>query len=79
MRIDPPRPDPDALIEMITADDRGRHSAQLRIFLGMSAGVGKTFAMLRAAQQKRAEGVDVIIGLVETHGRVETAALLQDS
>lgn len=68
--------DPDALLKVINDDERKRSSAKLRIFLGMSAGVGKTFAMLRAAQQKRAEGVDVVVGIVETHGRVETAALL---
>lgn len=49
----------------------------LRLFLGMSAGVGKTYAMLQAAHQKKAEGRDVVIGLVETHGRGETAKLLE--
>jgi two-component system, OmpR family, sensor histidine kinase KdpD len=50
---------------------------KLRIFLGYAAGVGKTFAMLEAAQQRRAEGVDVVVAHVETHGRADTEALLQ--
>jgi two-component system, OmpR family, sensor histidine kinase KdpD len=50
---------------------------KLKIFLGMCAGVGKTYAMLREAQQKLSEGNDVVIGFVETHGRPETQALLQ--
>ena len=49
---------------------------KLRVFFGMCPGVGKTYAMLSAARQRRAEGVDVVVGLVETHGRVETEALL---
>ena len=52
---------------------RGR----LKIFLGYAAGVGKTFAMLEAAHQRRAEGLDVVIGYVETHKRVETETLVQ--
>jgi two-component system sensor histidine kinase KdpD len=52
-------------------------SSALRIFLGMSAGVGKTYSMLKAAHQKKREGYDVVVGLVETHGRQETAALLE--
>ncbi len=68
--------DPDELLKVINEDEQARSSAKLRVFLGMSAGVGKTFAMLRAAQQKKAEGVDVVIGIAETHGRSETASLL---
>jgi two-component system sensor histidine kinase KdpD len=60
--------------EARTADASAR--GQLRIFFGMCPGVGKTYAMLQAAQQRRAEGVDVVVGLVETHGRAETEALL---
>ncbi|KPC53513.1 DUF4118 domain-containing protein [Amantichitinum ursilacus] len=68
------RPDPDQLLAQLRAEtpDRGR----LKIFFGANAGVGKTFAMLQQAQRQRADGVDVLVGLVETHGRVETAALL---
>jgi two-component system, OmpR family, sensor histidine kinase KdpD len=51
-------------------------SGRLHIFLGMCPGVGKTFAMLQAARQRLQEGVDVMVGIVETHGRTETAALL---
>lgn len=67
--------DPDEILRVINDDERTRSFAKLRVFLGMSAGVGKTFAMLRAAQQRKAEGADVVIGLVETHGRSETTAL----
>ena len=64
------RPSPDALLE--TTRRRGR----LKIFLGAAPGVGKTFEMLTAAQAKHREGVDVVVGVVETHGRKETEALL---
>jgi two-component system sensor histidine kinase KdpD len=64
------RPDPDALIKRATS------RARLRIFFGASPGVGKTYAMLESARRLRAEGSDVVIGVVETHGRSETAALL---
>ncbi len=65
------RPDPDALLALAQKDRRGR----LKIFLGAAPGVGKTYAMLQNAQRLKAEGVDVAIGLVETHGRAETLAL----
>lgn len=71
------RPDPDALLQAIEKEGQQEARAKLRIFLGMSAGVGKTYAMLKAAHQKKMEKVDVVIGVVETHGRSETAALLQ--
>lgn len=70
---DETRPDPDALLRHAEAEQRGR----LKIFLGMAPGVGKTFEMLTAARKKRRDGVDVCIGLVETHGRKETLALLE--
>lgn len=70
------RPDPDRLLQAINHQERSQVSGRLRIFFGMSAGVGKTYAMLEAAQQRLAEGVDVVVGVVETHGRVETEALL---
>jgi len=70
------RLDPDALLKIIDDDDRATSKGKLRLFLGMSAGVGKTFAMLKAAHQKKNEGADIVIGVVETHGRVETAALV---
>ena len=50
---------------------------KLKIFFGMSPGVGKTYAMLQAAREKQAEGCEVVVGIVETHGRKETEALLE--
>ncbi|MBK8987691.1 MAG: sensor histidine kinase KdpD [Chloroflexi bacterium] len=72
------RPDPDQLLNNIQRDAAQETRGKLKIFLGYAAGVGKTFAMLEAAQQRRAEGVDVVVGYVETHGRAETDALLAD-
>ena len=66
------RPDPDALLAAAGQEGRGR----LKIFVGAAPGVGKTYAMLSAARQLQREGVPVMVGLVETHGRVETRALL---
>ncbi|MBJ2159420.1 DUF4118 domain-containing protein [Variovorax sp. IB41] len=70
------RPDPDALIAQLRNDEARALRGKLRIYFGASAGVGKTWAMLSAAQRERTAGRDVLIGLVETHGRSETAALL---
>ena len=66
------RPSPDALLAAAERENRGR----LKIFLGAAPGVGKTYEMLMAGRAKRAEGVDVVIGVVETHGRKETEALV---
>jgi two-component system sensor histidine kinase KdpD len=66
------RPSPEALLDAATREGRGR----LKIFLGAAPGVGKTYEMLLSAQAKRREGVDVVIGIVETHGRRETGALV---
>ncbi len=66
------RPSPEALLEQASPETRGR----LKVFLGAAPGVGKTFQMLTNAQAKRAEGVDVAVGIVEAHGRKETEALL---
>ncbi len=71
------RPDPDALLSALDQEEKNQKQGKLRIFLGMSAGVGKTYAMLRAAHQKLNEGVDVVVGIVETHGRPETVALTE--
>lgn len=73
---DESRPNPDLLLKALQTDESGY--GRLRLFFGMSAGVGKTYAMLRAAHQRRQEGVDVIVGIVETHGRRETAALAEN-
>jgi two-component system sensor histidine kinase KdpD len=70
---EPRRPDPDALLAEAKRAERG----ELRVFLGMAPGVGKTFAMLSSAQRRRAEGLDVVVGVVETHGRKETEALCE--
>ncbi len=70
------RPDPDRLLDLAREEERQRTHGKLRIYLGYAAGVGKTYAMLEAARQERAAGTDVVIGLVETHGRKETDALL---
>ncbi|CAM3373852.1 sensor histidine kinase KdpD [Paracoccus nototheniae] len=67
------RPEPDALLAQAAREGRGR----LKIFLGAAPGVGKTYAMLEAARRRRAEGVDVVAAVVETHGRAETEALFQ--
>src|ERR1700742_365478 len=65
------RPSPDALLKEAERGMGGR----LKVFLGAAPGVGKTFAMLTAAQHRKKEGIDVVIGVVETHGRAETQAL----
>lgn len=70
------RPDPDEILDRIKQDDARARRGKLKIFFGASAGVGKTFAMLTAGQLLRKQGVDVVIGIIETHGRSETAALL---
>ena len=66
------RPDPDSLLALANEKPRG----QLKVFFGACAGVGKTYAMLQEAQRLRATGLDVLVGVVETHGRQETQALL---
>ncbi|WP_175910892.1 MULTISPECIES: sensor histidine kinase [Burkholderia] len=70
------RPDPDQLLDKLQRDEEKQRRGQLKIFFGASAGVGKTYAMLQAARQRKQDGVDVVVGIVETHGRSETAALL---
>jgi len=69
------RPDPDLLLKRVNAEAERARRAKLKIFFGFAPGVGKTFAMLESAQRLRAEGVDVVVGCVETHGRKETAEL----
>jgi two-component system, OmpR family, sensor histidine kinase KdpD len=73
---DSQRPNPDELLSALKSEDR-KATAQLRIFFGMSAGVGKTYAMLEAAHEAKDDGADVVIGVAETHGRRETADLLE--
>src|SRR5512142_2469272 len=74
---DPPRgdqrPSPEALLEAAQAERRGK----LKIFLGAAPGVGKTYEMLQQGAARRRDGVDVVIGVVETHGRIETEQLVR--
>src|SRR4030081_2525735 len=72
------RPDPDALLARVQREEARAKRGRLKIFFGAAAGVGKPFAMLTEAHEKRAEGSDVVIGIVETHGRAETEALLKN-
>jgi two-component system sensor histidine kinase KdpD len=72
------RPDPDALLTRVQREEAKRKRGRLKIFFGAAAGVGKTYAMLTEAREKKAEGADVVVGIVETHGRSETAALLAE-
>ena len=72
------RPDPDRLLAEIKKEEMAAQRGKLKIFIGACAGVGKTYAMLNAAQQRLAEGIDVIIGVAETHGRSETIKLLEN-
>src|SRR5690242_4613221 len=69
------RPDPDRLLERIKEDEARAARGKLKIFFGASAGVGKTYAMLSAARQQLLQDVDVAIGVVETHGRMETETM----
>ena len=71
------RPNPDELLKGITRAQHKTNRGKLKVFFGMCPGVGKTYAMLRAAQEKKASGVRVAVGLVETHQRAETENLLQ--
>jgi two-component system sensor histidine kinase KdpD len=68
------RPSPEALLAVAEQEGRGR----LKIFLGAAPGVGKTYTMLEAAHVRKQEGVDLVVGVVETHGRPETEELLQE-
>ncbi|MEO8926146.1 MAG: sensor histidine kinase KdpD [Caulobacteraceae bacterium] len=70
---EPFRPDPDALLAHARRQGRGR----LKVYLGMAPGVGKTFEMLTAGKRRAEGGVDVVVGVVETHGRQETESLLE--
>ena len=71
-----PRPDPDALLRRVQAEEARKAEGKLKVFFGANPGVGKTYAMLEAAHEQRRDGVDVVIGVVETHGRAETEALV---
>ena len=76
MPHDQQRPDPDALLAQLREDERRAARGRLRIYFGASAGVGKTYAMLQEARKLQAEGRAPLVGVIETHGRAETARLL---
>src|SRR5262245_18834301 len=71
------RPDPDALLARMRQEERSPSRGRLHVFFGAAAGVGKTYAMLQAAHDRQKEGVDIIVGHADTHGRPETTALLE--
>ncbi|MBP1729475.1 MAG: osmosensitive channel signal transduction histidine kinase, partial [Deltaproteobacteria bacterium] len=71
------RPSPEAMLKLARAEEVTAELGRLKIFLGYAAGVGKTYAMLEAARQRRYDGRDVVAGYVESHGRAETDALLE--
>src|SRR5579884_1720486 len=72
MSTDRDRPPPEQFLSLIREQQRGR----LKLYLGFAAGVGKTYEMLQEAHRLKRQGVDVVAAIVETHGRDETAALL---
>ncbi|HLN27982.1 MAG TPA: universal stress protein [Gemmataceae bacterium] len=74
MSTENPRPSPEHFLTLIRQQQRGR----LKVYLGFAAGVGKTYEMLQEGQRLKRQGVDVVIGIIETHGRQETAALIGD-
>jgi two-component system sensor histidine kinase KdpD len=71
------RPDPETLLARANEEEARATRGRLKLFFGAAAGVGKTYAMLEAAGEQKADGVDVVVGYVETHGRAETEALLE--
>lgn len=77
MTMSTERPNPDELLARVQAEETDARRGKLKIFFGYVAGVGKTYAMLEAAQRERAAGVDVVVGYVEPHGRPETEVLLK--
>ena len=69
-------PDPDALLASLKQEEARAQRGRLKVFFGMCPGVGKTYAMLRAAHEELRDKVDLVVGVVETHRRVETEALV---
>lgn len=74
---DDTRPTPEAMLKLAQAEEVTAELGKLKIFLGYAAGVGKTYAMLEAARQRKKDGRDVVAGYVESHGRAETDSLLE--
>jgi len=77
MNQDDKRPNPDELLKQVQHEEQAARRGKLKIFFGASPGVGKTYAMLLEAGRLRAQGLEVVNGVIETHGRNETAALLE--
>ncbi|MDA8083907.1 MAG: sensor histidine kinase KdpD [Nitrospiraceae bacterium] len=75
--MDDRRPSPDELLANLKVEEEREREGKLKIFFGAAPGVGKTYAMLEAAREKRSEGIDVVAGIVETHGRRETGVLAE--
>ncbi len=75
---DEERPNPEELLEIVKREELLSQKGKLKIFLGMAAGVGKTYLMLEAAQKLKEKGIDIVVGVVDTHGRKETAELLEN-
>jgi two-component system sensor histidine kinase KdpD len=71
------RPDPDELLARVQKEEARKAQGKLKVFFGAAPGVGKTYTMLEFARARRAQGIDVVVGWVETHGRKETEALLE--
>ena len=75
------RPDPDEILKRILEKEKNseqeKKKGKLKVFLGLAAGVGKTYRMLARAQMLKESGVDVVIGIIETHGRAETKKLAE--
>ena len=72
------RPSPDKLLKRAQEEERQEHRAKLKIYLGAAPGVGKTYTMLQDALAQRKLGLDVVVGVVESHGRSEIESLLKD-
>ncbi|MBL8751162.1 MAG: sensor histidine kinase KdpD [Planctomycetes bacterium] len=77
MIADPGRPDPDALLARVKREEASVRRGRLKVWLGAAPGVGKTFAMLTSARRRHAQGLETVVGCVETHGRADTASLLR--
>src|SRR6187401_2266059 len=71
------RPSPETMLERAAAEEARSGRGRLKIFFGAAPGVGKTYAMLEAARARKLHGADVVIGLIETHGRRDTGALAE--
>ena len=71
------RPSPEAMLKRVREEEARAGRGKLKIFFGASPGVGKTYTMLEDARAKRRANVDVVVGVVETHGRAETTALVE--